>query len=72
MAWWLRPRTPDPEVGVRVPLGSDRIVSLRKTNLLSKNTGNTKEGVAPPQHDCKIVYSRIKSTNQLDMHLKIF
>ena len=22
VAWWLTPRTPDPEVGVRAPLGS--------------------------------------------------
>ena len=26
MAWWLMPRTPDPEVGVRAPLGLNRVV----------------------------------------------
>ena len=36
MAWWLMPRTPDPEVGVRAPLGSSRVVSLSKAHLLPK------------------------------------
>ena len=35
VAWWLMPRTPDPEVsGVRVPIGSNRVVSLSKAHLL--------------------------------------
>ena len=51
MAWWLMPRTPDPEVGVRAPHGSNRVVSLSKAHLLPESTGNTKEVVAPSQHD---------------------
>ena len=50
MAWWLMPRTPDPEVG-RVPLGSNRVVSLSKVHLLPKSTGNTQEAVPRSQHD---------------------
>ena len=65
MAWWLMPRTLDPEVGGRAPLGSNRVVSLSKAHLLLKSTGNTQEVVAPSQHDCKIVYLDVKnqSTN---------
>ena len=51
VARWLMPRTPDPEVGVRAPLGSNRVVSLSKAHLLPKSTGNTQEAVAPSQHD---------------------
>ena len=51
MTWWLMPRTPDPEVGVRAPLGSNRVVSRSKAHLLPKSTGNTQEAVAPSQHD---------------------
>ena len=51
VAWWLMPRTPDPEVGVRAPLRSNRVVSLSKAHLLPKSTGNTQEAVAPSQHD---------------------
>ena len=51
VAWWLMPRTPDPEVGVRAPLGSNRVVSLSKAHLLPKSTGDTQEAVAPSQHD---------------------
>ena len=51
VAWWLMPRTSDPEVGVRAPLGSNRVVSLSKAHLLPKSTGNTQEAVAPSQHD---------------------
>ena len=36
VAWWLMPRTPDPEVEVRAPLGSKRVVSLSKAHLLPK------------------------------------
>ena len=51
VAWWLMPRTPDPEVGVRAPLGSNRVVSLSKAHLIPKSTGNTQEAVALSQHD---------------------
>ena len=53
--------------GVRVPLGSNRVVSLSKAHLLPKSTGNTQEAVATSQHDWKIVYQDIKnqSTNQM-------
>ena len=51
VAWWLMPRTPDPEVGVRAPLGSNRVVFLSKAHLLPKSTGYTQEAVAPSQHD---------------------
>ena len=37
--------------GVRVPLGSNRVVSLSKAHLLPKSTSNTQEAVAPSQHD---------------------
>ena len=37
--------------GVRVPLGSNRVVSLSKAHLLPKSTGNTQEVVAPSHHD---------------------
>ena len=50
MAWWLIPRTPDPEVGGSSP-GSIRVVSLSKAHLLPKSTGNTQEAVAPSKHD---------------------
>ena len=36
------------------------VFSLRKTHLLSKNTGNTKEAMMPSQHDRKIVYWEAK------------
>ena len=64
MVWWTRPRTPDPVVGVRVPLGSDCVVTLSKTHLLPKSTGNTQEAKAPSQHDRKIVYRDV--TNQIN------
>ena len=51
VAWWLMPRTLDPEVGVRAPLGSNRVVSLSKAYLLPKSTGNTQEAAALSQHD---------------------
>ena len=41
VACWLMPQTPDPEVGVRAPLRSNRNVFLSKAHLLSKSTGNT-------------------------------
>ena len=36
MAWWLMHLTPDPEVGVRAPLGLNHVVSLSKAHLLPK------------------------------------
>ena len=51
VAWWLMPQTPDSEVGVRAPLGLNRVVSLSKAHLLPKSTGNTQEALAPSQHD---------------------
>ena len=50
VAWWLMPRTPDPEVEVRAPLGSSRVVSLRKAHLLPESTGNTQDVVAPSKN----------------------
>ena len=35
---------------VRAPLGSNRVVSLSKAQLLPKSTGNPQEVVAPSQH----------------------
>ena len=69
VVWWLMPRTPDPEVGGRAPLGSNRVVPLSKAHLLPKSTGNTQEAVAPSQHDWKIVYRDVKnqSTNHLNL-----
>ena len=57
---------PDPETGVRAPLGSNRVVSLSMAHLLPKSTGYTQEAVAPFQHDWKIVNRDVKnqSTNQ--------
>ena len=45
VAWWLTPRTPDPEDS------GHRVVSLSKTYLLPKSTGYTQEAVALSQHD---------------------
>ena len=47
----IMPRAPDPKVGVRAPLGSNRVVSLSKAHLLPESIGNTQEVVAPSQHD---------------------
>ena len=57
---------PDSGSRGRAPLGSNRVVSLSKAHLLPKSTGNTKEAVAPSQHDGKIVYRGVKnqSANQ--------
>ena len=63
VAWWLRPRTPDPEVGGSSPTGSPCCVL--NTYLLPKSTGNTQEVVAPSQHDLKNFYRDVKhQTNQ--------
>ena len=53
VAWWLMPRTPDPEVGGSSPTRVKPCVSLSKSHkiLLPKSTGNTQEAVAPSQHD---------------------
>ena len=42
------------------PHSGRRVVSLSKTYLHLKSTGNTQEAVAPSQHDWKIVYRDIK------------
>ena len=60
VAWWLRPRTPDSEVGDRAPLGPDRVVSLNKIQFTPKSTGNTQEAVATSRHDLKIVDRDVK------------
>ena len=36
VAWWLMPRTPDPEVGGSSPTGSNRFVSLSKAHFPQK------------------------------------
>ena len=41
--------------GVRAPLESNLVVTLRKAHLLPKSTGNTQEVVAPSQNDYKII-----------------
>ena len=51
MAWWLTPRTPDPEVGGLNPTRARHVVSLSKTYLPPKTTGNTREAVALSRHD---------------------
>ena len=51
MAWWLTPRTQDPEVGGFEPHLGRRVVSLSKIYLPTKSTSNTQEAVAPSQHD---------------------
>ena len=47
------------------PNSGHRVVSLSRTHLPPKSTGNTQEAVAPSQHDWKIVYGtfRIKPIN---------
>ena len=42
------------------PHTSRHVVSLSKTYLPPKSTGNTKEALAPSQHDRKIVYRDVK------------
>ena len=42
------------------PHSGRRVVSLSKTYLPPKSTGNTQEVVAPSQHDWKIVYRDVK------------
>ena len=42
------------------PHSGRRVVSLNKTYLVQKSTGNTQEAVAPFQHDLTIVYRDIK------------
>ena len=51
VAWCLTPQTPDPEVGVFEPHSGRCVVSLSKTYLPPKSTGNTQEAMAPSQHD---------------------
>ena len=42
------------------PHSGRRVVSLSKTYLPPKSTGNNQEAVAPSQHDLKIVYRDVK------------
>ena len=55
--------------GVR-PLPGRRVVSLSKTHLLLKSTGNTQEAMVPSRHDWKIIYWDVKlklnKTKQVD------
>ena len=54
MAWWLTPRTPDPEVVGSSPIGSPCCVLEQKIFTppqKKKSTGNTQEAVAPSQHE---------------------
>ena len=51
VAWWLTPRTQDPEVGGLEPHLGRRVVTLSKINLPTKSTGNTQEAVAPSHND---------------------
>ena len=65
VAWWLTPRTQNPEVVGFEPHLGRRVVSLSKIYLPTKSTGNTQEAVASSQHDWKIVYGDVKlQTNQ--------
>ena len=55
------------------PHSGRRVVSLRKTYLPPKSTGNTQEAVAPSQHDCKIVYRDVKlQTHQNNICFMVF
>ena len=51
MAWWLMPRTPNPEVGGSSPTRFKPWCVLEQGILLLKSTGNTQGEVAPSQHD---------------------
>ena len=51
VAWWLIPRTQDPEVGGFEPHLGRRVVSLSKIYLPPKSTDITEEAEAPSQHD---------------------
>ena len=44
-----------------------RVVSLSKSNLLLKGTGNTKEAVALYRHDLNIVYWDVKQKTKRDL-----
>ena len=46
-----------------------RVVSLSKTYLLPKSTGNTQEVVASSQHDRLIVYWDIKHQTNQNKHV---
>ena len=53
VAWWLTPRTHDPDVGgggFEPHLGR-RVVFLSKIYVPTIRTGNTQEAVAPSQRD---------------------
>ena len=56
--WWPSCRASDSGARGRGfdPHSGRRVVSLSKTHLPPKSTGNTQEAVAPSRHDRKIVY----------------
>ena len=52
VAWWLMPRTPDPEAGGSSPTRVKPCCVLEESTFTpEKTTGNTQEAVAPSQHD---------------------
>ena len=51
VAWWLMPRTPDPEVGGSNHMRVKPYCVLEQGTFTPKRTGNTQEAVAPSQHD---------------------
>ena len=51
VAWWLMPRTPDPEVGGSSPTRVKPCCVLEQGTFTPKSTGNTQEAVALSQHD---------------------
>ena len=53
------------------PHSGRRVVSLSKTYLPPKSTGNTQEAVAPSQHDRKIVYRDVKNQSNQTKPLDI-
>ena len=51
VAWWLMPRTLDPEVGGSSPTRVKPCCVLEQGAFTPQSTGNTQEAVAPSQHD---------------------
>ena len=60
MAWWLTPRTLDPEVGGSSPTLVAMLCPWARHIYPPKSTDNTQEAVAQSQHDLKIVYRDVK------------
>ena len=63
------PLTPDPEVGVRAPLGSNHVVSLSKAHLLPKSTGNTQEVKARPNMTEKLFTGTLRINQPTNQHM---